>query len=250
MGFITVFKRYELKYLITAEEKAYLLSHMAPYMALDDYGRTTIRNVYYDTENYRLIRRSLDRPSYKEKLRIRSYRLVSGEDTVFVELKKKAKGIVYKRRIPLPERVATDWVSGRTPAPEDSQIAREISYVLGFYGGLRPACFLSYEREAYYALDGSDFRVTFDENILARTDALSLCREAKGTPLLGEGMTLMEIKCAGGLPLWMVRALSAKRIYKSSFSKYGTAYRDLIYQPKQEQQEGVHNDGKSLQGAF
>lgn len=245
MGFVTVFKRYELKYLISAEEKAYLLDAMAPYMALDAYGRTTIRNVYYDTENYRLIRRSIDRPSYKEKLRIRAYRLVDGEDTVFVELKKKAKGVVYKRRIPLSERVATDWLAGGTPAPEDSQIAREIAYVLRFYGGLRPACFLSYEREAYYALDGTDFRVTFDENILGRTDSLSLTCEAGGTPLLPDGMTLMEIKCAGGLPLWMVRTLSAKRIYKSSFSKYGTAYRDLIYQ-----NEGVLNHGKSLQGAL
>lgn len=247
MKFVTVFKRYELKYLITAEEKAYILRAMEPYMALDAYGRTTIRNVYYDTDNYRLIRRSIDRPSYKEKLRIRSYRQVGREDTVFVELKKKAKGVVYKRRIPLPEAVATDWICGRTDKPEDSQIAREIDYVLRFYGGLRPACFLSYEREAYYALDGSDFRVTFDENVLARTDALSLCKEVGGTPLLPANTTLMEIKCAGGLPLWMVHTLSAGRIYKSSFSKYGTAYRTLIYQANK---EGVHNDGKHLQGAF
>jgi hypothetical protein len=239
--FVTVFKRYELKYLITAEEKAYLLSAMAPHMALDEYGRTTIRNVYYDTGNYRMIRRSIDRPSYKEKLRVRSYRQVGREDTVFVELKKKAKGIVYKRRIPLSEAAATAWVSGAglSEKPEDSQIAREIDYVLRFYGDLRPACYLSYEREAYFSLDGSDFRVTFDENILARTDALSLCEPPGGTPLLKEGMTLMEIKCAGGLPLWMVHALSERRIYKSSFSKYGTAYRDLIYL----KQEGVHHYG-------
>ncbi len=243
--FVTVFQRYELKYLITAEEKAYVLDAMAPYMALDAYGRTTIRNVYYDTGNYRMIRRSIDRPSYKEKLRVRAYCQVGREDTVFVELKKKAKGVVYKRRIPLSEAGATDWLMRRTQKPEDSQIAREIDYVLRFYGDLRPACYLSYEREAYYALDGSDFRVTFDENILARTDALSLCEVPGGTPLLNAGMTLMEIKCAGGLPLWMVRALSARRIYKSSFSKYGTAYRDLIYL-----KEGVYHNGKSLQGAL
>lgn len=248
MKFVTVFQRYELKYLITAEEKAYVLDAMAPYMALDEYGRTTIRNVYYDTGNYRMIRRSIDRPSYKEKLRVRSYRQVGREDTVFVELKKKAKGIVYKRRIPLPEAVATAWASGAGLAqkPEDSQIAREIDYVLRFYGDLRPACYLSYEREAYFALDGSDFRVTFDENILARTDALSLCESPGGRALLPDGMTLMEIKCAGGLPLWMVHTLSERRIYKSSFSKYGAAYRDLIYS----QQKGVHNDGKHLQRTF
>lgn len=247
MKFVTVFKRYELKYLITAEEKDYLLDAMAPYMALDEYGRTTIRNVYYDTENYRMIRRSIDKPSYKEKLRIRAYRQVGREDTVFVELKKKAKGIVYKRRIPLSEAEATAWASGRASKPDDSQIAREIDYVLRFYGDLRPACFLSYEREAFFARDGSDFRVTFDENILARTDALSLCEGVGGTPLLPAGTVLMEIKCAGGIPLWMVHALSARRIYKRSFSKYGTAYRLLIHQVKK---EGVYHNGKSLQGAL
>lgn len=246
MGFITVFKRYEIKYMLTPEQKARVLAAMEPYMALDDYGRTTIRNVYYDTGNYRMIRRSLDRPSYKEKLRIRSYRLVGEDDTVFVELKKKCKSIVYKRRIPLSEAVATAWATGQTPAPDDSQIAREIDYVLRFYGDLRPACFLSYEREAYYCRDGSDFRVTFDDNILARTDRLSLTEEAGGTPLLPEGGVLMELKCAGGLPLWMVRVLSSERIYKTSFSKYGTAYTRLIY----EKEKGVHSNGKSLQGAL
>ena len=248
MAFQTVFKRYELKYMLTLEQKEKMLEAMAAYMDLDKYGRTTIRNIYFDTGNYRLIRRSIEKPAYKEKLRIRSYAQATSDSTVFVELKKKYDKVVYKRRLPLCEQNAMAWVCREEDCPVNTQISREIDYFIDFYGKLMPTVFLSYEREAYYDKNGGDFRVTFDENILARTDRLSLTCAASGTPLLPNGMTLMEIKCAGGLPLWMVHLLSAKRIYKTSFSKYGTAYRDLIYQAKSEQ--GVHNDGKSLQGAF
>lgn len=229
MAFQTVFKRYELKYLLTLAQKERVLAAMEPYMALDKYGRTTIRNLYFDTDTYRLIRRSIEKPIYKEKLRIRSYSKADAESTVFVELKKKYDKVVYKRRLPLPERDAMAWVNGEAPCPVDSQISREIDYVLRYYGGLRPSVYLSYEREAYYEKSGGDFRVTFDDNILCRTDGLSLCAEVGGDTILDTGLVLMEIKCSGGIPLWMVEVLSRERIYKTSFSKYGTAYRNLIF---------------------
>lgn len=229
MAFQTVFKRYELKYLLTLAQKERVLAAMEPYMALDKYGRTTIRNLYFDTDTYRLIRRSIEKPLYKEKLRIRSYSKADAESTVFVELKKKYDKVVYKRRLPLPERDAMAWVNGEAPCPVDSQISREIDYVLRYYGGLRPSVYLSYEREAYYEKSGGDFRVTFDDNILCRTDGLSLCAEVGGDTILDTGLVLMEIKCSGGIPLWMVEVLSRERIYKTSFSKYGTAYRNLIF---------------------
>ena len=75
MGYKSVFCRYELKYLLTYEEKAAVLSAMDKYMQLDQYGRTTIRNLYFDDDSYRLIRRSIEKPAYKEKLRIRSFSL-------------------------------------------------------------------------------------------------------------------------------------------------------------------------------
>ena len=229
MAFQTVFKRYELKYLLTQEQKAAILAAMMPYMSLDRYGRTTIRNLYFDTDSYRLIRRSIEKPVYKEKLRLRCYAQASSDSTVFVELKRKFDHIVYKRRLPLPEREAMVWVRGGTPHHPRTQISAEIEYFLSYYESLRPTVFLSYEREAYYARDGGDFRVTFDENILCRQDELSLCAEVWGTPLLSKEQTLMEIKCSGGIPLWMVRTLSAHRIYKTSFSKYGTAYETMIF---------------------
>lgn len=233
----TIFQRYELKYLLTPEQKHQILAAMTGRMAPDQYGRTTIRNLYFDTDSYQLIRRSIEKPAYKEKLRIRSYSEAGPDGTVFVELKKKYDSVVYKRRLRLSERTAMDWVSGRSH-PHAAQIVREIDYFLGYYPHLHPVVFLSYDRQAYYALDGSDFRVTFDENILCRRQGLSLGAGIGGTALLPPGKLLMEIKCSGGIPLWMVRVLSRERIYKTSFSKYGTAYQTMIYP---ELQKGIQH---------
>ena len=229
MAFQSVFKRYELKYLLTTEQKEIVLAAMAPYMKLDKYGRTTIRNLYYDTDSYLLIRRSIEKPAYKEKLRIRSYNRASADSAVFVELKKKYDGVVYKRRLSLPNENAVLWLSGERHCNLHTQIADEIDYFMGLYGTLQPTVFLSYEREAYYCKAGGDFRVTFDDTILCRQEDLSLESEIYGTQILSEGMTLMEIKCSGGIPLWMTEVLSRERIYKTSFSKYGTAYQTLIF---------------------
>lgn len=232
MAYQAVFKRYETKYLITLEQKQRILEAMEPHMALDRYGRTTIRNIYFDTDNYRLIRRSIEKPVYKEKLRLRSYAQATPDSPVFVELKKKFKGIVYKRRLAMPEKLALDWICHGGQTPEDTQIAREIDYFLHFYEGLKPTVFLSYDREAYYCRLGTDFRVTFDDTILCRQGDLSLELPPGGQAILPPGTVLMEIKCSGGIPLWMTRTLTQERIYKTSFSKYGTAYQNLIF-PKQ-----------------
>lgn len=229
MPFKTVFKRYELKYMLTKEQKEKLLQTMAPYMKLDKYGRTTIRNLYYDTDSYLLIRRSIEKPVYKEKLRIRSYNKATEDSTVFVELKKKYKHVVYKRRMAMTNNDATKWLSGECKPEKSTQISDEIEYFLNFYKELHPTVFLFYEREAYYSEDGTDFRVTFDDTILCRQNDLSLTSEAYGTPIIPDGKVLMEIKCSGGIPLWMTEVLSREKIYKTSFSKYGTAYKTLIF---------------------
>lgn len=229
MAFQTVFKRYELKYLLTAAQKDRILDAMQPHMSLDRYGRTTIRNLYMDTDSYRLIRHSIEKPAYKEKLRIRSYRRAAPENSVFVELKKTYDHVVYKRRIAMPEAQAMDWVLGRARCPQKNQISDEIDYFLSYYQTLRPAAFLSYDREAYDSLAGDDFRVTFDDSILCRQELLSLESDVWGAPVLEPGSILMEIKCPAAIPLWMVRVLSDEHIYRTSFSKYGTAYRTLIF---------------------
>lgn len=220
----TVFKRYELKYLLTPQQKQKVLEAMSGHMQLDEYGRTIIRNIYYDTDNFRLIRASLERPLYKEKLRVRSYDRVGPEDKVFIEIKKKYDGVVYKRRIHIPEEEAMDYLAGSRRPQKQNQITEEIDYFLSFYKELKPKVFLTYEREAYYSTDPEEFRVTFDENILWRETELSLQSDPGGSPILSPGQTLMELKTPGAIPLWMVNVLSAEGIRKTTFSKYGNAY--------------------------
>ncbi|MDO4547188.1 MAG: polyphosphate polymerase domain-containing protein [Clostridia bacterium] len=229
MTYQSNFKRYELKYILTARQKEEMVRAMSPYMSLDDYGLTTIRNLYFDTDNYRLVRHSIERPAYKEKLRIRSYKKALMDEMVFVELKKKYKSVVYKRRLAVPQRQALDCLREGTAFENRCQIAGEIEYFRSYYGALCPVVFLSYDREAFYSLDESDFRVTFDRNILCRQHGLTLDRDIGGIPILSGDMALMEIKTSGGIPLWMTRQLTAMRLFKTSFSKYGTAYERIIF---------------------
>lgn len=227
MGNQMVFKRYEIKYLMDRRQRDAVLKAMEPYMSIDKYGHSSIRNIYYDTPNFQLIRESLEKPVYKEKLRVRSYGRAATGDPVFVELKKKYQDVVYKRRISLPQAQAEVCLDRRMHLP-DSQIGREISYALEFYRELEPAVFLSYEREAFYERDGGDFRVTFDENIRYRQVELTLDSDPWGKDILQPDQVLMELKTSGGLPLWMVHTISQLNIFKTSFSKYGTAYQDIF----------------------
>lgn len=222
----TVFERYEIKYLLDCRQKDALLQAMKSYMEPDLYGRSSIRNVYYDTPDYRLIRASLDRPVYKEKLRMRSYGAAGADDPVFVELKKKYRDVVYKRRIVLPRGEAEAALAGKTPLP-DSQIGREIAYALTLYRTLGPAVFLSYERQAFAARDGSGLRITFDENIRYRRTGLTLGEEPGGKALLPPGRVLLEVKTGRGMPLWLAHTLAQQAVYKTSYSKYGAAYQDI-----------------------
>ena len=233
MAIQSVFQRHEIKYLIHTRQYHQILQAMEEYMEPDPYPRCHIRNVYYDTSDYRLIRASLEKPVYKEKLRLRSYGPISQEDTVFLELKMKYRSVVYKRRISLPHADAEEIMARGIPLPQGSQIAREIDYVRRFYPHLAPGMYLSYHREAWRERDGGEFRVTFDHDLLARTRALTLSVPPFGTALLDEDQYLMEVKAPGAIPLWMVRTLSQLGIYKTSFSKYGIAYQHLILQPNQ-----------------
>ena len=222
------FKRYELKYLLTRAQQKRLLQIMRSYMKQDTFAHATIRNIYYDTDSFLLARRSIEKPVYKEKLRVRSYTLPASDTNIFVELKKKSESIVYKRRIELPYQALRKFPIHALPASGNTQIAREIRYFCNHYDGLQPVMFLSYERDAFAAQDGSDFRITFDDQITARTDALRLDTPIYGTRLLPPDCILMELKTSGGIPLWMSSFLSNERIYRTSFSKYGTAYEHLV----------------------
>ncbi|MCM1048155.1 MAG: polyphosphate polymerase domain-containing protein [Clostridiales bacterium] len=231
MTYQAVFERYEIKYIITRQQKEAVLEAMAPHMRLDNFGHTVIRNIYFDTDNYRLVRNSIEKPIYKEKLRIRSYKRVGPQGEVFIEIKKKFDDVVYKRREELTYEEASKWLTeGRFP--KKTQIGAEIDYFFEFYSTLLPRVFLSYERDAFYSLDRSDFRITFDENVLARNDELSLAADIGGDKLVDDDKVLMEIKTSDSIPLWLAQTLAKEKIYKTSFSKYGTAYEKIIAQDK------------------
>lgn len=221
------FKRKEQKYLLTKEQREAVERAMAEYMKEDEFGESIIRNVYFDTDTGLLCRRSLEKPLYKEKLRIRSYCQLKEGKKAFLELKKKYKGIVYKRRINIDETEFYEYLDGKRPFPEEGQIAKEIDYFCKMYKTIQPRMYLCYDRCAYFGKDDPDFRVTFDRNIRWRTSGLSLSEEAGGEDLLEEGMSLMEIKAADAMPLWMVKVLTEQKIMRISFSKYGTAYTRL-----------------------
>lgn len=237
-----IFKRYEMKFLLNRDQKERLKKLMSNHMEEDSYGRSTIRSLYFDTPTYRIIRASIEKPVYREKLRIRSYKKAKHDDEIFVELKKKYKKVVYKRRINMTEQEAMNYICCKNDGDvEQSQIKNEIDYFLDYYEDIRPSVLITYDREAFYEVGNRDFRVTFDENILWRKEDLSLCSEIYGEALLEEGYTLMEVKTTGGIPVWMTDFLTEEKIYKATFSKYGFAYRRIFGEKRQLKKLGLCN---------
>jgi len=222
-----VFNRVEKKYLM--DESTYLAfkSDLDEYMLEDEYGLHNIRNIYYDTDSDELIRTSIEKPEYKEKFRIRCYGQPSYDSMCFLEIKKKYKGIVNKRRIALPMEEAMDYLEkGITPS-KTGQIFNEIEYFISHYN-IKPKRYLAYDRIAMFGKEDKEFRVTFDSNIRSRTHNLTLSIDEENEELLDEGMRLMEVKITGGTPLWFVRLLGKHQVYPVSFSKYGSFYKKQI----------------------
>jgi len=223
----TVFERTEKKYRLSPEQYEKVLVGMLEHMKVDDYGLTTICSVYYDDHCDRLIRTSIQKPVYKEKLRLRAYGIPDEDTTVYVELKKKFKGVVYKRRVGMKLSDAERYLSGEEPVGEPSQILSEITWVRDFYKP-KPRAYIAYDRIALECPGNSRLRVTFDSNIRARSDNLSLACGDRGQPLLNDSERIMEIKAPGAMPLWMCDLLNSNGVYPTRFSKYGTYYQSLI----------------------
>lgn len=227
------FKRVEKKYLLSREKYEQLIKRMEPYMQMDEYGLHTICNIYYDTDQFDLIRTSIEKPPYKEKLRLRSYGVPDKGGKVFLEIKKKWKGVVYKRRIALTLEEAEDYLTKGRPLPKDGQIEREIDYFIKFYQP-KAKMYIAYDREAYFGKEDSSIRITFDQNIRSREEDLKLEQGDAGKLLLERGCRLMEIKISGAFPMWMANILSELKIYPTSFSKYGNIYKNSLERPMPE----------------
>lgn len=224
------FERVEKKYPIDRRAMEALERVMGAHLVPDPWGASTIANVYYDTYDLALVRRSLDKPVYKEKLRVRSYGRPGEDDPVFVELKKKFRGVVYKRRLRAAEAEAATWLEGgRRPAslrPGDGQVAAEVERFLADVP-VSPAMAVSYERHGLVDPEGTGLRITFDENIRWRRERLRLSEGSGGLPVLADDAVVMEVKAAGAMPLWLSRALAAVGARPGSFSKYGACCKAL-----------------------
>lgn len=217
----SVFKRVEEKYLLTETKKQQLLKKINSYLKKDDYYQSTICNIYFDNINNDLIIKSLDKPIFKEKIRLRSYKIPDLNDFVFLEIKRKYKGVVGKRRIKLTLEEFYNYLE-KDEYNRDNQIMKEIDYYFKFYD-LKPAIFIAYDRESYKGID-SNLRLTFDSNIRSRFEDLRLELGDAGEKYFKENYCIMEIKTLGSIPLWFVNCLSELNIYPVSFSKYGKIY--------------------------
>ncbi|MBP1743118.1 MAG: hypothetical protein H6Q58_96 [Firmicutes bacterium] len=233
---IKSFKRYEKKYILDRQQYDRLVPRLLEHMNPDEYcssgGTYNIYNIYYDTDNSDVIRHSVSKPYYKEKLRLRSYNVPEGpEDKVFLELKKKIDGIVNKRRAVLTLAEAAQFLEeGVKPVSEDfktRQVLNEIEYYLS-KNQVHPAVYIGYQRKAFFGKENKDFRLTFDSRILTRREDLFLESGCFGKDILEENHLLMEVKILGAVPLWFAEILTDLSIYSTHFSKYGQEYMDRI----------------------
>ncbi|MBQ3162360.1 MAG: polyphosphate polymerase domain-containing protein [Oscillospiraceae bacterium] len=230
MGYIQSFNRRETKYLLTDKQAEAFIYEARDLLSRDKYGKYTICNLYLDTDDFYFIEHSLDRPAYKEKLRIRSYGNADDKTKIFLEIKKKARGVVYKRRIVIPFGEAADYVhNGIRPKSLDgfvpNQIFEEIDYLMKKYEP-EPKLYLAYDREAYFMNEQPEVRITFDRNIRGRWDNITLTSD-ENTELLDTGVEnyrVMEIKSGRAIPMEITEILSRLKIYPVSFSKYGRIY--------------------------
>ena len=300
-AYSSVFKRVEKKYRIGAAERAFVEAAAGGPMAVDAYGRTRITSLYLDTPERSMIAQSVEKPLYKEKLRLRAYgdaagvalmgafgagpivrepgglplsdgevetRVASGLQVpgaalalpVFFGIKKKFKGIVYKRRLALTLPAALAFVSGlpyeqacaRWPlsdaalaaaalSPATRQIARELEAAMDRWLPLVPSMGIACDRAAWAyrpemfqeregdELFDSELRITFDDCL----EYLDCHRfRSPWRPIIESSESVMEIKSAGPYPPWLVEVLSAERIYPASFTKYGNAYQMATAEPR------------------
>ena len=221
------FERYEKKYILTGAQYEAILPEIKKFTVMDVYGQYTICNIYYDTDQFDLIRQSLRKPYYKEKFRVRSYGVPGDGSTVFAEIKKKSGDVVYKRRIDGSPDEIDAFLNKDAPLSDNRQIQEEIRWFMK-KNRPSPKVFIGYDRTAYAGIEDPEFRITFDRNIRYRLHDLDLRSGDQGDPVLDDDTVIMEVKVKDAMPLWLVPVLSNNRIYPGSFSKYGSCYERFI----------------------
>lgn len=228
MAYANTFKRKEMKFLLSEDQYELLRDEISQYMTEDKFGLHTIMNIYLDNLNDDIIRNSMEKPVYKEKLRLRAYGKAAGDNSkAFLEIKKKFKGVTYKRRLEGSYNELFNYVSeGISPTLPDfehRQVFKEIDYFVKRMS-LVPRVVICYDREAFFGNEDKEFRLTFDGNIRFRRRELDLRSGDAGEKVAGAPYRIMEVKSAGSIPMWLVRILSENKIYQGSFSKYAAIY--------------------------
>lgn len=221
------FRRIEKKYIITKEQYLMLKEIIENKMIEDEHGKSTICNIYFDTGQFDLIRHSITKPVYKDKIRLRSYNIPTNNSIVYLEIKRKYKGEVSKRRSEMQLNEFYEYMKDKNSFAKENQVRKEILYYFQFYN-LKEAMFVSYYRRAYYDRNNRDFRVTFDSNIIARNYDLKLEKGIYGDNILKNNKYIMEIKTLEAIPIWFVKILDELKICPCGFSKYGEAYTQLV----------------------
>jgi hypothetical protein len=227
-GYMMNFKRKEIKYLMNEDQYKGLRAYLDNIAEVDEYGKTRINNIYFDTPSFSMIRTSLEKPLYKEKLRLRTYGHTDSRTNSFIEIKKKYKGIVYKRRINGQYKMAYDYLVNDGEPLEESQISAEIEELRRLYKNPGPAMRISYDRIAMAGKEDKNLRITFDTNITWDDRSLDLASDENGHQILKKGEVLMELKVPGAVPEELSKKMSELGIFPTSFSKYGRGYTDMI----------------------
>lgn len=228
-----IFDRIEKKYLIDNPTETRLLKTIKKYLQKDNYFNSEISNIYYDTDNFDLIIKSIENPDFKEKLRARAY---GGYDKVFFEIKTKLKKgdtrIGHKRRFLMShdefnkvssyKKSIVEVAAENIETPSDVQIAREVDYLIKTLN-LKPKLLIYYDRTSY--IGGNGLRITFDKNLRFRDSDLSFIRKINDKYYFDTKKNIiMEIKARGAIPLWLARMLSGNKIFPVRFSKIGKIY--------------------------
>ena len=229
-----VFRRNEVKYVLSHDQYEALMERISQYLREDQYFKSTNLSIYFDTPDRYLAIHSLEKPLYKEKLRIRSYGIPTLDDNIFIEIKKKFDGVGSKRRVAIKLKDFYEFLKDhKTLHTDNPQIDAEIQYCFQRYN-LEPALLIAYDRLSYANEEDPGFRVTFDWNVRSRTDNLKLEKGDQGDKYFTDDKIVMEVKSLGAYPTWFVSALSSLKIYPQSFSKYGRVTHKLYSNQKGE----------------
>ena len=221
----TIFKRHELKYILTPPQKAQIMAHITAQVPPDIHGEYLVQSLYFDTPDWAIIRHSIDSPVFKEKLRLRCYNVPGQDATMYLELKKKLKDTVYKRRISFLAQVLKDNTPRAIAAGDTSQIGRELDHYLHI-NPVAEKAHVSCHRQAFG--HDQDLRITLDTNIRFRTHQLDYQHPGEGLLVLPDDLCVMEVKTRGGMPLWLSHAFSQYKLFPRPFSKYGAGYKKYI----------------------